>query len=52
MKQLVAAVLVAGVVGWGLYGGAPVELRPGSKMPAGLQLASGEAPRQISQISR
>lgn len=52
MKIVVAALLVAGALGWGLYGGGPVDLVPGSKMPAGLQVATGEAPRQISQILR
>ena len=34
MKTLLAFLLVAGALGWGLFGGPPVELRPGSKMPA------------------
>lgn len=52
MKTLVAAVLVAGAVGWGILAGEPLDLVPGSKMPAGFQLVSGDAPRQLSQINR
>jgi hypothetical protein len=36
MRTLVALILVASAAGWGIHGGPPVELRPGSKMPAPL----------------
>lgn len=41
MKLLVAFVLVSGAVAWGIFGGDPVELRPGGKMP-----------QQLSQLTR
>jgi hypothetical protein len=41
MRTLAAFLTVGVVVAWGIIGGLPVELKPGSKMP-----------QQISQITR
>jgi hypothetical protein len=41
MKIVVPFLIVGGVLAWGIFGGEPVQLRPGSKMP-----------QQLSQISR
>lgn len=52
MKIVVSALLVCFAVGWGVLGGDPLDLMPGSKMPPGFQTVSGSAPRQLSQINR